>query len=83
MPIKANCVPTGFSIENLNLFYMANASLMTKEEACVFLQISAPTLDRWMRLGLVTPLKFGKAVRFSKECLANIKPLSQKAKTAQ
>lgn len=44
--------------------------LLTKEQACVFLGISAPTLDRWMRAGKISPIiKDGRIVRFSKEKL--------------
>jgi excisionase family DNA binding protein len=48
---------------------MTTEPLLTKEQTCVYLSISAPTLDRWMRAGKMPVLRIGKKVRFSKEKL--------------
>lgn len=46
--------------------------LLTKEAAAVFLQISTPSLDRWVKEGKITPIKIGRTVRFSRESLINL-----------
>ena len=51
--------------------------LLTKEQACVYLGISAPTLDRWMRAGKIPVLRTGRIVRFSKGNLENMLSNSQ------
>lgn len=44
-------------------------TLLTKTQACFYLNISAVTLDRWVRAGKISPIRFGKSVRFSMETL--------------
>lgn len=41
-----------------------NEVLLTKPEAAAVLRVSIKTLERWAAAGMVTPIRFGRTVRF-------------------
>lgn len=48
-----------------------NQQLLTKEQAATFLQVSYPALNRLIKKGIITPVRLGRNVRFTKEALEN------------
>lgn len=52
---------------------MENAMrLYTKEQTAVYLQISTRTLDRYIKEGLIIPIRIGSQVRFPENVLSAI-----------
>jgi excisionase family DNA binding protein len=48
--------------------------VMTKKEVSAYLKISMPTLERWMRAGILPVVKLGRLVLLHKESLDAVLP---------
>jgi excisionase family DNA binding protein len=48
--------------------------LLTKEEVCVYLSISSPTLERWLKQQKIPVIRFGRTVRFSIDAIKELIP---------
>jgi excisionase family DNA binding protein len=51
------------------LTHNSDDRLLTKEEAAVFLGVSVPTIERWVREQTIQRIKIGRSIRFSKDAL--------------
>jgi excisionase family DNA binding protein len=43
--------------------------LLSKEEFSVYLNVSVATLDRWQREKRIIPIRIGRTVRYTKDCI--------------
>jgi excisionase family DNA binding protein len=60
---------------------VATENLLTKEEVCILLGVSYPTLHRWVKENKVPSIKIGSTVRFSPDVIKSLVSNSTVPKT--